>query len=132
MPKGKNIVQSSDHSNVVPWTNARDLLYGMAISDPETLRQRANKFRELSSDGCDEQLNSALRELADEFDREADEAEAMSKIERDMKRAAQQLRKSQPKPVRIEQPFRRQLRLRSSGDQSTGSRELRQAQSGPR
>jgi len=57
----------------------------MAISHPGTLRQRANKVRQLCSDGCDAQLKTALRELADELDQEAAEAEATSKIERDLK-----------------------------------------------
>jgi hypothetical protein len=52
----------------------------MVRTNPHELRQRANEFRLISLDGDDWHLKVALLQLADEFDLEAAEIEARSKI----------------------------------------------------
>jgi hypothetical protein len=48
----------------------------MIMMHPWQLRCRADHYREIAVDGDDMHLKAALRQLADEYDREAAESEA--------------------------------------------------------
>lgn len=55
----------------------------MATKNARQLRDRAQYYREMSTKGDDAHLRSALRELAEEFEREAAELEAKPDDDRD-------------------------------------------------
>jgi hypothetical protein len=52
----------------------------MMTTDPGKLRNSAHRYRSMASDGDDPHLKAALRQLADEFEREAAEMEEQTGI----------------------------------------------------